>query len=46
MQAPMGVGKQYRDILYPLQFGETDYHFFFLVTIGDYYTLTNDLDLI
>ncbi|KFY71395.1 hypothetical protein V499_08407 [Pseudogymnoascus sp. VKM F-103] len=46
MQAPMGVGKQYRDILYPLQFGQTDYHFFFLVTIGDYYTLTNDLDLL
>ncbi|OBT78844.1 hypothetical protein VF21_02515 [Pseudogymnoascus sp. 05NY08] len=46
MQAPMGVGKQYRDILYPFQFGETDYHFFFLVTIGDYYTLTNDLDLL
>ncbi|KFY52885.1 hypothetical protein V496_08090 [Pseudogymnoascus sp. VKM F-4515 (FW-2607)] len=46
MQAPMGIGKQYRAALYPLQFGQTDYHFFFLVTIGDYYTLTNDLDLL
>ena len=46
MQAPMGVGKQYRAVLYPSQFGQTDYHFFFLVTIGDYYTLTNDLDLL
>ncbi|KAJ5729584.1 uncharacterized protein N7483_004092 [Penicillium malachiteum] len=42
IQAYMGAGKQYREVYYPSEFGETDYQFFFLLTLGDYFALTND----
>ncbi|KAJ5703137.1 hypothetical protein N7488_010685 [Penicillium malachiteum] len=42
IQAYMGAGKQYREVYYPSEFGETHYQFFFLLTLGDYFALTND----
>ncbi|KAJ5618316.1 hypothetical protein N7528_006959 [Penicillium herquei] len=42
IQAYMGAGKQYREVYYPSEFGETDYQFFFLLTLGNYFALTND----
>ncbi|KAJ5274082.1 hypothetical protein N7478_009207 [Penicillium angulare] len=42
IQAYMGAGKEYREVYYPSEFGETDYQFFFLLTLGDYFALTND----
>ena len=46
IQAPMGAGYQYREVFYPSEFGETDYQFFFLVTLGDYWRLTSDTALL
>ena len=46
IQAPMGAGYQYREVFYPSEFGETDYQFFFLVTLGDYFRLTSDTALL
>lgn len=46
IQAYMGAGKQYREVYYPSEFGETDYEFFFLLTLGDYFALTNDTSTI
>ncbi|KAK5149254.1 hypothetical protein LTR04_007277 [Oleoguttula sp. CCFEE 6159] len=42
----MGQGKQYREAYYPSEYSETDYQFFFLVTLGDYYVLTSDTALL
>lgn len=42
VQAYMGAGAKYREAYYPSEFGETDYEFFFLLTLGDYFALTND----
>jgi hypothetical protein len=44
IQALPGAGKQYREVFYPVQFGETDYQFFFMLTLGDYFALTSDTD--
>ncbi|KAJ5732287.1 hypothetical protein N7493_003768 [Penicillium malachiteum] len=42
IQACMGAGKQYREVYYLSEFGETDYQFFFLLTLGYYFAITND----
>lgn len=46
VQAYMGAGAKYREVYYPSEFGETDYEFFFLLTLGDYFALTNDSAII
>ncbi len=43
IQAEMGAGAQSIASTYPGNFGETDYQFFFLVTLGDYFALTEDI---
>lgn len=42
IQAYMGAGQKYREVYYPSEFGETDYQFFFLLVLTDYFALTND----
>jgi hypothetical protein len=42
-QAPLGGSAKYKDQLFPGVYGITDYQLFFLVTLGDYYSLSNDL---
>lgn len=44
IQAYQGAGKQYRDVYYPSEFGETDYQHLFLLTLGDYFALTLDTE--
>jgi hypothetical protein len=46
IQDSMGSGLQYQATFYPSQYGETDYQLFFLLTLGDYFTLTSDTDLL
>jgi len=46
IQQSMGDGFAFREVYYPLQYSETDYQFFFLLTIGDYYALTSDSSLL
>lgn len=45
IQETMGAGQQYESVYYPSEYGESDYQIFFLVTIGDYFTLTSDTTL-
>ncbi|KAH8885313.1 Six-hairpin glycosidase, partial [Thozetella sp. PMI_491] len=45
IQAEMGAGAHAIASTYPGNFAQTDYQFFFLVTLGDYYRLTGDLSL-
>ncbi|KAJ5833355.1 hypothetical protein N7474_001666 [Penicillium riverlandense] len=42
IQAYMGAGKQYREVYYPSEFGETDYQFFFLLVLTDYFAFSDD----
>ena len=42
MQSYMGTGPQFAEAYYPVQYGETDYFFFFLLALGDYFAITND----
>ncbi|TVY30323.1 hypothetical protein LHYA1_G001541 [Lachnellula hyalina] len=42
MQDSMGSAPEYQSVYYPSQYGETDYELFFLLTLGDYYTLTSN----
>ncbi|KAJ5128311.1 hypothetical protein N7448_002029 [Penicillium atrosanguineum] len=44
IQAYMGAGADYREVYYPSEFGETDYQFFFLLVLSDYFALTGDKD--
>ncbi|KAG2172428.1 hypothetical protein INT43_004970 [Umbelopsis isabellina] len=46
IQAYPGAGYTYRYAEYPSEWGEQDYPILFLVTVGDYYKLTNDLSLL
>jgi hypothetical protein len=46
IQDSMGSGPQYQSVYYPSQYGETDYQIFFLLTLGDYFTLTSDTALL
>lgn len=46
IQAYMGAGAEYREAYYPSEFGETDYQFFFLLVLTDYFALTGDKDLL
>ncbi|CAM0140391.1 unnamed protein product [Umbelopsis sp. WA50703] len=46
IQAYPGAGYDYRYAEYPSEWGEQDYPILFLVTVGDYYKLTNDLALL
>lgn len=46
IQAYQGAGEQYREAYYPSEFGETDYQHLFLLTLGDYFALTSDKDLL
>ncbi|CAI7634564.1 unnamed protein product [Penicillium pancosmium] len=46
IQAYMGAGQKYREVYYPSEFGETDYQFFFLLVLTDYFALTNDRDFL
>lgn len=46
IQAYMGAGKRYREVYYPSEFGETDYQFFFLLVLTDYFALTSDRELL
>ena len=45
IQEAMGDGRQFRYKYFPSQYGENDYYIFFLLTIGDYYALTEDQPL-
>lgn len=45
IQEAMGDGWKYRYAYYPSQYGENDYYILFLLTVGDYWGLTEDLDL-
>lgn len=45
IQAFMGADADNREIYYPSQFGEADYEHFFLLTLGDYFRLTSDTEL-
>ncbi|TKA58230.1 hypothetical protein B0A55_13698 [Friedmanniomyces simplex] len=42
-QATLGTSSEYKDYYFPGAYGITDYQLFFLLTLGDYYRLTNDL---
>lgn len=42
IQEAMGDGLKDRYAYYPSQYGENDYYIFFLLTIGDYYALNED----
>jgi len=42
IQDSMGSAPQYQSTYYPSQYAETDYQLFFLLILGDYYTLTSD----
>lgn len=46
IQEAMGDSFEYRSEYYPSQYGENDYQLFFLLIVGDYYALTEDLGLI
>ena len=46
IQAYMGAGAEYRETYYPSEFGETDYQFFFLLVLTDYFALTGEKDLL
>ncbi|QKX57645.1 uncharacterized protein TRUGW13939_04763 [Talaromyces rugulosus] len=46
MQDSMGSAAEFQSVYYPSQFGETDYHLFFLLTLGDYFALTSDTALL
>ena len=45
IQEGMGDAFKYREKYYPTQYGENDYFIFFLLTVGDYYALTEDVEL-
>lgn len=45
IQEAMGDGWKDRYAYYPSQYGENDYYIFFLLTVGDYFALTEDLEL-
>ena len=45
IQEAMGDSWPDRYAYYPSQYGENDYFIFFLLTVGDYFALANDLDL-
>lgn len=40
---PMGASAENKNSYYPSSYGITDYQFFFLVTLGDYYRMTGDI---
>ena len=42
IQEAMGDGWKYRNKYFPSQYGENDYYLLFLLTVGDYYALTED----
>lgn len=42
-RASLGDDNTYKDHFYVTDYGITDYQIFFLLVVGDYYTLTNDL---
>lgn len=42
-QASLGEDTEYKEDYYTANYGITDYQMFFLLVVGDYYTLTNDL---
>jgi hypothetical protein len=42
-RASLGDDTEYKEHYYVTNYGITDYQIFFLLVIGDYYTLTNDL---
>lgn len=42
-QASLGYDTKYKEEYYDAEYGITDYQIFFLLIVGDYYTLTNDL---
>ena len=44
MQPYMGTRREYQGDYYPVQYGETDYEFFFMVVLGDYFSITNDVE--
>ena len=46
IQSPLGAQEQYKDAYYPSEFNQQDYFIFFLVTLGDYYILTSDTELL
>lgn len=46
IQDSMGSAPQYQSVYYPSQYGETDYQLFFLLTLGDYFSLTSDTALL
>jgi hypothetical protein len=46
IQDSMGSAPQYQSVYYPSQYDETDYQLFFLLTLGDYFTLTSDTALL
>lgn len=47
IQNSMGSGPQYQATYYPSQYtAETDYQLFFLLTLGDYFTLTSNTALL
>jgi hypothetical protein len=45
IQEAMGDGWKFRYKYYPSQYGENDYFIFFLLTVGDYFALTEDIEL-
>jgi len=46
IQSALGAEERYKNSYYPSQFNQQDYFIFFLVTLGDYYILTSDTDLL
>lgn len=45
IQEAMGDSWKDRYAYYPSQYGENDYYIFFLLTVGDYFALTEDFEL-
>ena len=45
IQEAMGDSWSDRYAYYPSQYGENDYYIFFLLTVGDYFALADDVDL-
>lgn len=44
MQPFLGASSEFAPVYYPTQYGETDYHFFFMLVLGDYLAETGDID--
>lgn len=43
MQPFLGASPEFASVYYPSQYAETDYHFFFMLVLGDYLAETGDM---